>query len=337
MKLKTSILLAASALLGLCASAETLTLYTHRHYPSDDQLYKKFTEQTGIEVKVVKGNADEFIERIKAEGENCPADLFLTADAGRLERAKQSGILRPIQSEVLETRIPATLRDPQDYWFGFTRRARIFAYAKDRVKPEELSTYEALADPKWKGRLLTRSASNEYNQSLLASVIAAHGEKEATDWARKIRANLARTPQGNDRDQVRAVAAGLGDVAIVNTYYIGLMLNSPEEKDRKAAEAVGIFFPNQDDRGTHVNVSGGGVVKTSKNPEAARKFLEFLVSDEVQQAFPATSYEYPVVETVQWGDVQKSWGEFKPDALNVATLGELNAQAVRCFNRAGWK
>lgn len=327
----------AASMVSLNADEKELMLYTHRHYPSDDQLYAKFTEKTGIKIKVVKGDADQLIERIKAEGENSPADLYITADAGRLERAKSMGLLKPVDSEVLKARIPASLRDPSDQWFGFTKRARVIVYDKDRVKPEELSTYEDLADPKWKGRILVRSSSSVYNQSLMAAMIAAHDEAYATEWARAVSNNMARPPQGSDREQIRSVAAGLGDVAIVNTYYVGLLETSAAEADRNAAAKVGIFFPNQNDRGTHVNVSGGGVVKTSKNSQAAQQFLEFLVSDEVQEIFPKTSCEYPVVETVEWAPLQKNWGTFKADPLNVSTLGELNSEALRCFNRAGWK
>ncbi len=331
--------IAALFILGasfLNAASNELMLYSHRHYPSDDILYEKFKEKTGIQIKVVKGDADQLIERIKAEGKNCPADLFITADAGRLERAKSLGLLQSIESDTLKLRIPESLRDPQSQWFGFTMRARVIVYAKDRVNPKELSTYEDLTDPKWKGRILVRGASSVYNQSLLASIIAAHDENYATEWARKICANMARPPQGADREQIRAVAEGLGDIAIVNTYYLGLLTTSVAEADRKAAEKVEIFFPNQNDRGTHVNVSGGGVVKTSKNVDAARMFLEFLISDEVQAIFPQTSCEYPVVSSVPWPELQKKWGEFKRDTLNVSKLGELNTQAVRCFNKAGW-
>ncbi len=318
-------------------SAEEITLYSHRHYESDDILFKKFTEKTGIEVNVVKASADELIERLKAEGENSKADILITADAGRLQRAKAAGLLQSVDSKTLSDRIPANLRDTDSQWFGFTMRARILAYAKDRVKADELSTYEALAEPAWKARVLARSSSNIYNQSLLASVVAAQGKDKAREWAKGVRGNMSRPPQGSDRDQMRAVAAGLGDVAIVNTYYVGLLLTSEDEKDRKVAESLGIFFPNQDGRGAHVNVSGGGVTKASKNKEGAIKFLEFLCSDEAQASFPKSTFEYPVVESVEWAEMQKKWGEFKADELNLSKLGELNETAVEVFNEAGWE
>ncbi len=322
---------------GSIAQLDSITLYSDRHYESDEVLFDRFTEITGIRVNVVKAGADGLIERLKAEGANTKADVLITADAGRLERAKSMDLLQPIVSETLEERIPENLRDPERHWFGFTQRSRILAYAKDRVKPDELSTYEDLASEKWKGRLLARSSANIYNQSLLASIIAADGEEAALAWAKAVRGNMARPPQGSDRDQMRAVAAGLGDVAIVNTYYVGLLANSSSEKDREVAEKLGIFFPNQDGRGAHVNVSGGGVTKHAPNPGGGLKFLEFMVSAEAQSSFPEASYEYPVVDSVEWAELQRSWGKFKADDLNLSTLGELNETAVRLFNRAGWE
>ena len=319
------------------AAAETLTLYSHRHYQSDSELFERFTEKTGIEVKVVKASADELIERLKAEGENSPADILIAADAGRLQRAKAAGVLQPLSSEILFERIPAAYRDPDNTWFGFTLRARVFAYAADRVDASELGSYEDLANKNWRGRLLIRSSANIYNQSLLASMLAHHGEEKAQAWAAAVRKNMARPPQGSDRDQMRAVAAGLGDLAVVNTYYVGLLLRSDNPKDREVARSLSIHFPNQDDRGTHVNVSGAGMARHSPNPEAALKFLEFLSSDEAQKTFPQTTSEYPVVGDVPWSDLQLVWGEFKKDSLNLNTLGNLNTQAVQTFNKAGWE
>ena len=326
----------------LCATvfplrAAEITVYSHRHYPSDDVLFAKFTEQTGISVRVVKAGADELIERLRAEGDNTRADVLITADAGRLAIAKNAGLLRPIDSDVLRERIPAPYRDPENQWFGFTRRARVIIYAKDRVNPNELSTYEDLAHRKWRGRILARSSSHIYNQSLLASMIAANGEQEALAWARGVRANMARPPQGSDRDQMRAVARGLADIAIVNTYYLGLMHNSPDRNDREMAEKLAVFFPNQDDRGIHMNISGGGVIHASRNVEAAQQFLEFLLSDDAQAQFPQTTSEYPVVAGVPLTEQQQAWGEFKADELHLGTLGELNVPAVRLFNLAGWE
>ena len=336
--MKPIFLILATCLVGSAlAAAEEVMLYTHRHYEADDALFAEFTKKTGIKVNVVKSGADQLMERLKQEGDRTPADLLMTADAGRLHRAKSMDLLQPVTSEVLTAAIPNALRDPEGHWFGFTSRARVIVYAKDRVKPSELSTYEALADKQWRGRVLARSSSNVYNQSLLASIIAAHGEAKASEWASAVRKNMARAPQGSDRDQMRAVAAGLADVAIVNTYYVGLLVNSAEAKDREVASKIGVFFPNQSDRGSHINVSGAGVVKAAKHKENAIKLLEFLASKEAQASFPVTTYEYPVSKDVPWSDLLKSWGEFKPDSLSLARLGELNKAAVKVFNRAGWE
>ncbi len=329
--------IAALFLANPLLQAGEVTLYTHRHYEADDKLFAEFTKESGIKVNVVKSGADQLMERLKQEGANSPADLLMTADAGRLHRAKESQLLQPARSDTLTKLIPAPLRDPDGQWFGFTSRARVIVYAKDRVKPSELSTYEDLAQKKWRGRILARSSSNIYNQSLLASIVAAHGEKEALAWARAVRANMARPPQGSDRDQMRGVAAGLADIAIVNTYYVGLLKNSADPKDREVAEKIGVFFPNQSGRGAHINVSGAGVVKTSKNKADAVKLLEFLASKKAQESFPNATYEYPVVDGVPWSDLLKSWGAFKQDSLELATLGKLNKTAVKIFGRAGWQ
>ncbi|MEM7015158.1 MAG: Fe(3+) ABC transporter substrate-binding protein [Verrucomicrobiota bacterium] len=318
-------------------AADEITLYSHRHYEADDALYAKFTEATGIKVNVVKAGADELIARLKSEGETTVGDIFMTADAGRLVRAKSEGVLQSVESDKLAKAIPAHLRDPDNQWFGLTQRARIIVYSKERVKPEDLSTYEALTDAKWKGNVVARSSSNIYNQSLLASMIATQGEDKAAAWAKGFRANMARPPQGSDRDQMRAVHAGLADACIVNTYYVGLLANSDDPKDVEVAKSIGLFFPNQDGRGAHVNVSGAGVTKHSKNKEGAVKFLEFLASKEAQSSFPDTTYEYPVVEGIELSELQKSWGEFKADTLNLSKLGELNEAAVKVFNAAGWE
>lgn len=335
--MKLKLLIFSVLLFSGLVSADQITLYSHRHYESDTALFAKFTEKTGIKVNVVKAKADELIERLKAEGDNTKADILITADAGRLERAKSEGVLQAVDSKVLKERIPAAYRDPESMWFGFTMRARIIAYAKDRVKPTDLSTYAALADKDWRARILVRSSSNIYNQSLMASIVEKQGREKALAWASAVRKNMARPPQGSDRDQMRAVVAGLGDVAVVNTYYVGLLANSSEEKDRKVADSIGIFFPNQKAGGTHVNVSGAGLTKASKNVAAATKFLEFLASDEAQSSFPHATYEYPVVEGIEWSDLLKSWGEFKADSLNLSKLGVQNEAAVEVFNEAGWE
>ncbi len=316
---------------------QVVTVYTHRHYEPDQDIFKMFEDKTGITVKVVNASADELIQKMKMEGKQSPADVLITVDAGRLSRAKDQDLLQSIDSEILEKSIPAHLQDVDNQWFGLTKRARIIAYAKDRVKPEELSTYEDLIAKKWKGKILVRSSSNIYNQSLMASIIANDGEEVAKDWAKGMVANMARSPKGSDRDQVKAVVAGEGDLAIVNSYYIGKMLNSPDPEEVKAAEQVGLFFPNQNDRGTHVNVSGAGVAKYAPNKENAILFIEFLISEEAQQVFTNANYEYPILESVAPVQDIKNWGDFKEDNLGLNKLGENNKKAVLIFDEAGWK
>lgn len=332
---------AAAVVLAGCGAGiggeEVVNVYSHRHYDVDQQLFDRFTELTGIRVNVVSASADELITRLENEGVNSPADVLITVDAGRLHRAKSRGLLQPIHSELLESTIPSSLRDPEGHWFGLTMRARVLIYDRERVSPDELSTYEDLADARWRGRIMARSSSNVYNQSLMASLIASSGEEVAQSWAEGVGSNLARPPSGGDRDQIKAVAAGVGDVAIANTYYFGRLLNSSDEEERRLAERLSVFFPNQDDRGTHVNVSGAGVTASSKNIDNAIRFIEFLASEEAQSVFAHVNFEYPVNPRVEPAEILKSWGEFKADTLNLARLGELNAAAVEAFDRAGWR
>lgn len=321
----------------LDTSSNELTVYTHRHYESDQNIFSLFEEKTGIQVNVVNANADELIQKMTMEGAQSPADILITVDAGRLHRAKTSDLLQPIQSEIVQQIVPQNLRDPDHYWFGISKRARIIAYAKDRVQPEELSTYLDLASEKWQGRVVVRSSGNVYNQSLLASIIAHYGEDTAKTWAEGVVKNMKRDPKGNDRDQVKAIYAGEGDVTIVNSYYIGNMLNSTNQDEVKAAQGVGLFFPNQETTGTHINVSGVGVAKYAPHKENAIKFVEFLVSDEAQKIFAESNYEYPVSKNVPLVETLQNWGTFKEDVLNLSLLGENNKKAVLIFDEAGWK
>lgn len=314
-----------------------LNLYSSRHYDTDDLLYDSFREATGIRVNVVEAEADQLIERIKNEGQNSPADLLMTVDAGRLWRAEQEGMFQAVTSSTLTNAVPDYLRHPDGLWFGLTQRARVIMYNKSRVNPSELSTYEDLVDPKWRGRILVRSSTNIYNQSLVGSMIPVHGADGTEDWARGLVANFAREPQGGDTDQIKAAAAGLGDIAIANTYYLARLAKSDNADDRAVAEAMGVFFPNQDDRGTHVNISGAGVVQSAPNTEAAIEFLEYLVSPEAQQIFAESNNEYPVVEGVALDSVVAGFGEFKPDTLNAAIFGRNNPEALMITDRAGWK
>jgi len=319
------------------AQAEEVNLYSSRHYDTDVALYQAFTDETGIEVNLIEGDADQLIERIKAEGRNSPADVLITVDAGRLWRAEDAGLLQPVSSAVLEERIPAKLRHPAGQWFGLSQRLRGIVYARDRVDPGEITSYEDLADPKWQGRVCIRSSTNVYNQSLVASMIEANGVEETEAWAEGLVDNLARPPQGGDTDQIQAVAAGECDVAVVNHYYFVRLIESESEDDRAVADKVDIVFPNQDGRGAHANVSGAGVVATAPNQGNAVRFLEYLTTPEAQAYFAQGNYEFPVVDGVKLVPVLEQWGEIRTDDVNAAKLGENNPEAVKLMDRVGWK
>ncbi|MEB3342173.1 Fe(3+) ABC transporter substrate-binding protein [Okeania sp.] len=319
------------------AQSKVLNLYSSRHYDTDPLLYNSFTKKTGIKVNLIEGEGGELMERIKSEGANSPADVFLTVDAGNLWRAQQEGILQPVSSSILNSQIPANFRSPQNLWFGFSKRARVIIYNKNKVKPSQLSTYEDLATDKWKGKILIRSSNNIYNQSLVASLIEILGMPKTESWAKGFVSNFARPPEGNDTAQIKAVAAGIGDIGIVNSYYLARLKKSTKAGDKAVAEKVGMFFPNQNGRGTHVNISGGGVVKTAPNKEGAIKFLEYLTSPEAQKIFSEGNNEYPVVPGVPASSVLASFGDFKADSTNVAVYGKLNAEAIKLMDRVGWK
>jgi len=332
-------LVAATALPVLCplqAAADEVNVYSLRQEVLIRPLIDRFTKSTGVDVNIVFAKGG-ILERLKTEGANSPADVILTVDAGRLIRAKEAGVLQPVTSPALEKAIPPQYRDPEGYWFGLSVRARPIIYSPERVKPEELSTYEALAEPKWKDRICIRSSSNIYNQSMLASMIANLGEARTEEWARGFVANFARQPKGGDRDQIRAVAAGECDIAIANTYYLAGLIKSDKDSDRAAASKVRLFWPNQDGRGTHVNISGAGVTKSSRNKANAIRLIEFLASDEAQQLYADVVNEYPVKPGVPAGKVVSGWGEFQADTLNLAELAKYNAEAVKLADRVGWR
>jgi len=314
-----------------------LNIYTHRHYESDKMLFKKFTKETGIKINVIKGSADQLIQRLKSEGESSPADILLTVDAGRLVRAKSLGILQPVISNKLKKNVPENMRDSENHWFGLTVRARVIVYAKDRINKNDLSTYEDLAHSKWKGKLVIRSSNNIYNQSLMASIIESNGRNKALDWAKAVRGNMARKPRGNDRDQARAVASGVADLAVINTYYLGLLANSSDKSDREVSNKLKVFFPNQNGRGTHINVSGGAVTASSKNKKEAIRFLEFLTEEENQKIFSESNYEYPLDYSNTKAEIFLNWGVFKADDMNLSILGLRNTEAVKIFDLAGWE
>ncbi|MEM1108457.1 MAG: Fe(3+) ABC transporter substrate-binding protein [Planctomycetota bacterium] len=318
------------------AQESVVNLYTSRHYDTDEVLYKQFTEDTGIAVNVIEGKADELIARLKREGELSPADVFIAVDAGRLHKAVEQGVLQPVESSVLSERIPANLRQPEGLWFGLSKRFRIILLAPG-MPSDFVSTYEELAEDKIDGGLLIRSSSNIYNQSLLASLIEYHGEEAVVQWAQGVVGNMARAPQGGDTDQIRALAAGEGELAVANHYYLARLMASSKKTDRKVAEGLQVVFPNQDGRGAHVNISGAGVVKGAPNRDNAVRFLEYLTTANAQKQFAVANHEFPVVEGVELSEVLKTFGDFKGDEINAAKLGEGNRDAVKVMDRAGWR
>ena len=331
--------LTATVLL-LCSTqvlANEVNVYSAREEQLIKPLLDAFSKDTGIKVNLVTGDDDPLLERLKREGLNSPADVLITADAGRLHRAVENGSLQPIQSAKLNQAIPAHLRDAGNQWFGLTYRARVLFYNPATVKAADLSSYEDLADPKWKGRICVRSSNSIYNQSLLASMIAAKGITAAEQWAQGLVANFARSPNGGDRDQIKAVASGQCDVAIANTYYYAQMLYGGDAAQKAAASKVKIFFPNQADRGTHINISGAGITTSAKNKDNAIKLLEYMVLDDAQRWYSTTNGEYPVKRGIEASPELKSWGTFKSDALNLSTLGKNNAQAVQIMDKVGWQ
>lgn len=318
-------------------ASKEVNVYSSRHYDSDNQLYKNFTQATGIQVNLIEGDADQLIERIKSEGANSPADVFITVDAGRLWRAETAEILQPIDSAKLKAAVPENLRHPQGLWFGLTKRARAIAYDKERVKPSELSTYENLADPKWKNRLCVRSSNNIYNQSLVASMIETEGVQATEKWAKGLVANFARPPEGGDVEQIKALGAGECDVAIVNHYYWARLATSQDPQEQAVANQVGIFFPNQQGRGAHINISGAGVAKGAPHQKNAVAFIEYMVTPEAQEIFAQGNNEYPVVSGLKLSPVVTELGDFKSDAVNVSAYGRNNPEAVKLMDRVGWK
>ena len=336
--------LAAAALAGVTlfsglaeAQEKVLNIYSARHYQTDEALYENFTEQTGIEINRIEGKDDALIERLKSEGRNSPADLLITVDAGRLWRADEAGLFQAVESDVLDDRIPENLRHPDGHWFGFSTRARVIFYNKENVDPAGLETYEDLADGKWDDQVCIRSSSNIYNLSLMSSIIEAHGEEAAEEWAKGVVENMAREPQGGDTDQLRAVAAGECGIAVSNTYYYFRLIRSDDPADNEVAEKLGVIFPNQDGRGTHVNISGAGMVAHAPHPENAIAFLEYLASEQAQAYFADGNNEFPVSEGVEANETVASAQGFKIDPVNVSVYGENQPKAQMIFDRAGWK
>lgn len=323
----------------LRAQERVLNLYSSRHYDTDRELYDGFTRQSGVRIRLIEANADQLLERIRAEGANSPADVLITVDAGRLARAQESGVLAPVRSAVLDGRIPAHLRDPEGHWYGFSMRARVVMYDRTIGLPAGLSRYEDLAKPEFRGMVSTRSSGNIYSIGWTASMLAANGEAATEAWARGIAANLSRPPAGGDTDQIRAVFAGQGRLAISNTYYLGNLARSQRAEDRAIAERMAVLFPNQGagDRGTHVNISGAGVVRTAPNREAAVAFLEYMSGPAAQAIFADGNSEYPVVADAQPSAFLRGLGNFRQDPLNAARMAQISPEALRIMQRAGWR
>jgi iron(III) transport system substrate-binding protein len=315
---------------------QEVNIYSSRHYNTDDQLYDGFTAKTGIKVNLIEGKDDELIERIKSEGANSPSDILITVDAGRLWRAEEAGIFAPVESQVLNDKIPANLRSPKNLWFGFSKRARVIMYNKNRIKPSDLSTYEALAEPQWKGKIIMRSSSNIYNQSLVAAMLEVNGEQKTEAWCKGLIANLVSPPEGTDTSSIEAVAGGIADLTLANTYYLPRFKEDKDPAKQAIFDQIGVFFPNQNDRGTHINISGAGMTTTAPNKENAIAFLEYLASPEAQKFFAQGNNEYPAVAGTPLNDIVAGFGKFKEDTVNVAAYGANNAEAVKIMDRSGW-
>jgi iron(III) transport system substrate-binding protein len=333
-----ALVIAATLSAPAVAQENLLNLYSSRHYQTDEALYANFTKVTGIKLNRIEAGEDPLIERIKNEGSSSPADVLVTVDAGRLWRAEQMGLFQPVESKVLAARLPDHMRTPNNQWFGFSARARVIVYNKAAVKSAEVQNYEDLADAKLKGKVCTRSGSHVYNLSLMSALIEHWGEAKTEQWARGVVANFARAPKGGDTDQIRAVAAGECSVAISNSYYYVRLLASEKPEDRKVIEATGLIWPNQKSFGTHMNVSGAGVIKTAKHRDAAVKYLEYLTSDAAQGYFAEGNNEWPVVKGAPLNNkALASLGTFKMDTLNISALGKNQSLAQKIFDRAGYK
>lgn len=346
--LLAALLLSVWAFTAAASQTGEVNVYTSRKEELVKTLFDKFTADTGIQVNFITDDAEKLIARIKSEGKDSPADLFMTADIANLLKAKNEGLLSPVESKTLQKSIPAAFRDKDNEWFGLTKRARVIIYDKKKIKPGEINNYEDLSSPKWKGKILSRSSASSYNQSLLASIIMADGKEKAAAWAKGVAANFARKPQGGDTDQIKALLAGEGEIAIVNTYYLGRMIEAEkksegeieadeEGEENEAEHRIGVIFPNQKNRGAHVNISGGGVVKTAKNRESAVKLLEFLAGNEAQSVYALANHEYPITPGVKPSSIVASWGSFKEDATELWKFDKHVPEAVKLFDEAGWR
>ena len=333
----TSAIIIMTVIVSCSPEGEVVNVYSSRHYEVDNKLLARFTGETGIKVNLVGADSDQLITRLRMEGERTRADVLITADASRLIMAKELGLLQKMESPAIREKVPPHWRDSDMYWTGLTKRVRFFVYDPLRVNRDELSGYEGLTGEEWKGRVLVRSSNSHYNQSLMSSIIAVHGEEGALKWAEGMVANMAREPSGNDRDQVKFIAAGLGDVAIINSYYMGLLHNSQNSEERNVARKVEVFFPNQSGRGSHVNISGAGITAAAENRENGLKLIGFLLSIEAQEQIAFENFEYPVLPDARWPDLLRQWGTFSADTVSLEELGRFREQSVMIFNQAGWR
>ncbi len=324
---------------NVSALSGEVNVYSARKEALIKPLLDDFTAQTGVKVNLVTGKGDALLTRLTSEGKNTPADVLITTDVGRLERAKAAGVLQAVNNQDLNQSIPATYRDEAGFWYGLSLRSRVIVFNPKKVQKNQLSTYADLADPKWKRQICIRSSSNIYNQSLVSSMIAHDGLAQTEAWINGLVANFARPPRGGDRDQIKAVAAGQCNIAVVNSYYLGAMLNSSNAKEQAAAKKVTLFWPNQgeSERGTHMNISGAGITQYAKNKDSALALVQFLSNDKAQQWYGEQNNEYPVRNNITPSQTLKAWGDFKADSLPVDKLAKYNTDAVKAMDRAGWK
>ncbi|GGD67916.1 Fe(3+) ABC transporter substrate-binding protein [Lacimicrobium alkaliphilum] len=332
-----SVIVFSFIFLAIPAKSAEVNVYSARKEALIKPVLDSFSTKTGIRVNLITGNADALISRIASEGKFSPADVLITTDVGRLQRAKSKGLLQPVESDMLTNWVPARLRDSDNQWFALTKRARTIMYAKERVSADELSSIEGLSEDKWKGRICVRSSGNIYNQSMVAALIEQLGEQQTLEWAKGLVSNFARPPKGGDRDQIKAVAAGQCDIAIANTYYLAGMLTDSDDTQVQAAQKVSVFWPNQGDRGVHVNISGAGIARFAANKEAAKTLLEFMLTEKAQAWYAKHNGEYPVREGVEKSAVLKRFGDFKAESIPLQRVGELNSAALVLMDNAGWK
>ena len=326
-----------TAFIGSSIAEGVLNVYSARQEALIKPLLDKFSEKENIKINLVTSKGDVLITRLRTEGDNTPADVLITTDAGRLYRAEKLNLLEPLNPEPFAELVPKHLRSANGFWYGISTRARVIVYAKDRVREKELSTYEDLATPKWKGRVCVRSSSNIYNQSLVSSFLDANGSSVTQQWLEGLVNNFARSPQGGDRDQIRAIASKECDVALVNHYYLALLISSNNPKDALITKNIRVHWPNQDGRGVHINVSGIGAVRGAANLENAKKLIRFLLTDENQAWYSGINHEYPIRSDIPPSPLLNSWGKFKSDSVHADTLGRLNSAAVIAMDKAGWK